>query len=460
MTEAVVGPVNLQNDSPGAQQVGNMHIDGTGLFGKVGVSGDSGFNNLTGIELEHTGTKPRKWQVGAVGSQRKGSFAIIDETAGNKERITINPWGKVGILRKWPKERLDVNGNVKANKFIGDGSMLENIPPGPQGPQGKKGDKGDTGLQGVQGKKGATGAQGVQGKKGPKGDQGDTSWTVSGTKIFNNNSGDVGIGTGSPTYKLDVFGGNATTGHIFLGNWDANISYNAINLNGLKGANNYNFLSSSSSSSSIRDLLINRPTGYNIEIREGNANQMVIEAGGNVGINTNNPGAKLHVDGTPGVDGIMFPDGSLQTTAATGPWSRNLPAAERFKLAFGGVAVLDNETGLVWERWPSLAVMTWSQATSHCNNRALGGRKGWHLPTSNQLSSLVDTTQSNPALPVGYDILFGNIKTSWYWSATTSAANTTIAWGVHFFNGDVSNSDKGSNRYVWCVRGGQIHDGY
>ncbi len=41
-----------------------------------------------------------------------------------------------------------------------------------------------------------------------------------------------------------------------------------------------------------------------------------ISAVGGVGIGTNNPTAALHVAGTPGVDGIRFPDGTLQTTAA------------------------------------------------------------------------------------------------------------------------------------------------
>lgn len=45
---------------------------------------------------------------------------------------------------------------------------------------------------------------------------------------------------------------------------------------------------------------------------------ILIDSYGKVGIGTTTPGAKLHVNGTPGVDGIMFPDGSLQTTAAGG----------------------------------------------------------------------------------------------------------------------------------------------
>lgn len=43
--------------------------------------------------------------------------------------------------------------------------------------------------------------------------------------------------------------------------------------------------------------------------------------GGNVGIGTMNPLAKLHIFGSPGIDGIMFPDGTLQTTASTNGWS-------------------------------------------------------------------------------------------------------------------------------------------
>ncbi len=47
--------------------------------------------------------------------------------------------------------------------------------------------------------------------------------------------------------------------------------------------------------------------------------------GGNVGIGIADPKAKLHIGGSIGVDGIMFPDGTLQTTAgnfgAEGSWT-------------------------------------------------------------------------------------------------------------------------------------------
>ncbi len=39
--------------------------------------------------------------------------------------------------------------------------------------------------------------------------------------------------------------------------------------------------------------------------------------GGNVGIGIAVPQAKLHIGGSIGIDGIMFPDGTLQTSAAS-----------------------------------------------------------------------------------------------------------------------------------------------
>jgi hypothetical protein len=47
---------------------------------------------------------------------------------------------------------------------------------------------------------------------------------------------------------------------------------------------------------------------------------------GNLGIGTTNPQAKLHIGGTAGTDGIMFPNGTLQTTAAG--------AAPRYKVKY------------------------------------------------------------------------------------------------------------------------------
>ena len=61
-------------------------------------------------------------------------------------------------------------------------------------------------------------------------------------------------------------------------------------------------------------------------------------------------------------------------------------------------AVLDRETGLVWERSPSMELTTWHVAHVRCNEFVtLGSRLGWRLPTVNELASLVDPGRSDPA---------------------------------------------------------------
>jgi len=100
---------------------------------------------------------------------------------------------------------------------------------GPVGPQGPQGPKGDTGPQGPQGIQGLTGPQGPQGEQGPVGPQGPAGPTLGiydslglassggllagdagGRTLYN--LGNVGIGTASPTAKLEVNGIIKTAG--------------------------------------------------------------------------------------------------------------------------------------------------------------------------------------------------------------------------------------------------------
>jgi hypothetical protein len=139
-------------------------------------------------------------------------------------------------------------------------------------------------------------------------------------------------------------------------------------------------------------------------------------------------------------------------------WSQHINTAKRFKVlaTFGGAAVLDNETGLVWEQSPSASFLNWLNAHDHCNQLAVGSRLGWRLSTTQELASLLDPNAAGaPLLPVGHP--FGNINAQGaaYWSGTTSAGDTSRAWAVNFTNADVFNDLKNGGKLVWCVRGGQ-----
>jgi hypothetical protein len=129
-------------------------------------------------------------------------------------------------------------------------------------------------------------------------------------------------------------------------------------------------------------------------------------------------------------------------------------------------AVLDKETGLVWESTPSLnSFLNWYAAERYCVHAIVGNRKGWRLPMVHELMSLVERPSQGLALPPGHP--FNEVvkkpekekaAAAFYWSATTAAVpNTTSqAWGVDFINWGVPvNVDKYSgNGFVWCVRGG------
>ena len=137
-------------------------------------------------------------------------------------------------------------------------------------------------------------------------------------------------------------------------------------------------------------------------------------------------------------------------------WEKKFNTPARFLVLtqFGSAAVLDKETGLVWEQSPSTSTFSWVAALGHCNVLTTGGRLGWRLPTLQELASLVDPNAAGaPFLPAGHP--FSNVQSSFYWSASTLAFDTSFAWGVHFDFGVVSNDVKGNGHFVWCVRAGQ-----
>jgi hypothetical protein len=123
--------------------------------------------------------------------------------------------------------------------------------------------------------------------------------------------------------------------------------------------------------------------------------------------------------------------------------------------SYANQAAYDKETGLVWEQAPSTTTQSWQSAQTSCNNKTVGNRKGWRLPTTQELASLIDPTVPfpGPTLPAGHP--FSNVQSSNYWSATSYADDTRNAWYVLFGNGAVAPFAKPVNLFVWCVRGGQ-----
>ena len=160
---------------------------------------------------------------------------------------------------------------------------------------------------------------------------------------------------------------------------------------------------------------------------------------------------------------------SVQAANSNGPyyaepsWDQKLPAATRFVVLmdWNNEAVLDRETGLVWEQAPAGGTTaTWDNIRSACITRVIGGRKGWRLPSVLELASLVDPSVPfpGPSLPTGHP--FTGIVNAGFWSTSTVANVSTHAWVVDFRGGPVISLDKTFSRAVWCVRGANSADVY
>jgi hypothetical protein len=149
---------------------------------------------------------------------------------------------------------------------------------------------------------------------------------------------------------------------------------------------------------------------------------------------------------------------------ATPSWDQTLPSSTRFIVLsnFNNQAVLDRETGLVWERSPVSAIrIGWFDAIAACENLIVVNRLGWRLPSAQELASLIDPTQSNPSLPP--DSPFQGISSflgSVYWTAATVELDATAAKAVDFSAGSITQRTKApplpqiQGARFWCVRGG------
>lgn len=103
--------------------------------------------------------------------------------------------------------------------------------------------------------------------------------------------GNVGIGTTSPTAKLTVK--DSGTGIVQVGQLSDATSYGGIGFTSASlSASNYVLASNAAA------VLINAPSGGTLSFRINNADKMVVDTNGNVGIGTTTPGATLGVTGT------------------------------------------------------------------------------------------------------------------------------------------------------------------
>lgn len=120
-------------------------------------------------------------------------------------------------------------------------------------------------------------------------------------------------------------------------------------------------------------------------------------------------------------------------------WQDAHPAAERFLILsdFHDEAVLDKDTGLIWEIAPQTTTVTWNEARVTCTKRAIGGQRGWRLPAPTEMRSLVGPAVDSPIpnIPPGHPFL--NIQPTSYWTVVPEANQPSYAKYVDAFLGNV-----------------------
>jgi len=115
----------------------------------------------------------------------------------------------------------------------------------------------------------------------------------------------------------------------------------------------------------------------------------------------------------------------------------------------GDGTVTDFDTGLMWQQSDDNTTRTWADAETYCAGLSLAGKTDWRLPEAKELTSIVDYRYANPAINA---TAFPGTNASYYWSASSFAANSTDAWRVSFVNGSIYPFNKTSSYYVRCVR--------
>ena len=110
--------------------------------------------------------------------------------------------------------------------------------------------------------------------------------------------------------------------------------------------------------------------------------------------------------------------------------------------------VKDASTGLTWQREASADQQTWTAAKATCDALTLAGG-GWRLPSMSELQSLIDESQSDPAID---SAAFPDTPSEGFWAGTPLAGMPDAAWFVSFLEGIAYNAVLTHPYRVRCVR--------
>ena len=289
------GNVGIGTTTPGVKLdvAGTLNVLGDGLFTSPSFPGSyiqmAVATRHSNLYMSTDWGMGRSWRF-IAGDLTAENFSLFDNTAG-QTRFLINSLGNMGIGTTTPTTALDVSGTVTATSFAGDGSLLTGLTASP--------------------------------------------WVTSGSNVYYN-SGNVGIATTTPAYKLHVADSSGTYAAYFKNaGGPPSFTPNGIWVSALGGYGGTGaFIESNGGSfgTAVYGVRANVSTidtgpGYAVYADASGtgtgtnyafygANGLGYFAG-NVGIGTTSPGSRLTLEDSQGA-GSNIPILTLNNTAASG----------------------------------------------------------------------------------------------------------------------------------------------
>ena len=298
-----VGPIGLQGPKGDTGAIGATGAQGpkgdTGAAGATGPSGPQGIKGDTGLTGAQgpQGVKGDAGATGPIGPQ--GPQGVKGDTG------AAGPTGPVGS-------------QGPAGLTGAPGAQGPQGPIGNTGPQGPKGDTGSAGPIGATGPMGPSGPQGPAGPQGLQGPAGSSPFLLNGANAYYT-AGNLGIGTSTPTEKLEVAGVGRfgfSGGRVNVGGYGLTPGDSGLWMS-FDSAAKFATLQSESAGVAYRDLALN-------------------PFGGKVGVGTSTPKVTLDVNGD--IQGTNLLEKSVTFTPTAVGWYRIVAASE----TSGGVVRIYN----------------------------------------------------------------------------------------------------------------------
>jgi Protein of unknown function (DUF1566) len=104
------------------------------------------------------------------------------------------------------------------------------------------------------------------------------------------------------------------------------------------------------------------------------------------------------------------------------------------------MVVVDEKTGLSWQKKTESEMISWAEARDYCNKLEIAGSADWRLPDKDELKSAYKIKDR-----------FSDLPRSRFWSSSETSGGERVYF-VYFAHGQVGHTGKNASGYPLCVK--------